>query len=87
MSEQNVRSSDQATLTMIDLAGQAGIATAWDRLASQQPQCKFGKLGVCCRNCFMGPCRVMPGGRGAQGRHLRCHGRDDCGKKPPPEHL
>ncbi|MFZ1933838.1 MAG: anaerobic carbon-monoxide dehydrogenase catalytic subunit [Thermoguttaceae bacterium] len=66
MSEQNVRSSDQATLTMIDLAGQAGIATAWDRLASQQPQCKFGKLGVCCRNCFMGPCRVMPGGRGAQ---------------------
>ncbi len=33
MSEPDVRSSDPATLAMIDLAGQAGIATAWDRLA------------------------------------------------------
>ena len=66
MSEQDIRSSDPATLAMLDLAGQAGIATAWDRLKAMQPQCKFGKLGVCCRNCFMGPCRVMPGSRGAQ---------------------
>ena len=51
---------------MIDLAGEAGIATVWDRLDAQKPQCRFGKLGLCCRNCFMGPCRVDPGGKGAQ---------------------
>ena len=35
-------------------------------LAAQKVQCKFGKEGLCCRNCFMGPCRVNPGGKGAQ---------------------
>ncbi|MBL7170607.1 MAG: carbon monoxide dehydrogenase, partial [Candidatus Omnitrophica bacterium] len=34
------------------------IDTAWDRLATQSPQCKFGSTGVCCRICAMGPCRI-----------------------------
>jgi carbon-monoxide dehydrogenase catalytic subunit len=24
------------------------------------PECGFGELGVCCRNCNMGPCRISP---------------------------
>ncbi len=65
MAERKRRSVDPAALAMIDVAGDAGIRTAWDRLESQEPQCGFGKLGICCRNCFMGPCRIDPFGDGA----------------------
>jgi len=47
---------------MINKAAQDGIETAWDRYEKQQPQCGFGLLGVCCRNCNMGPCRIDPFG-------------------------
>jgi len=60
------RSADPAALAMIDVAAAGGIETPWDRLESQQPQCGFGTMGICCRNCFMGPCRVDPFGRRAQ---------------------
>ena len=39
---------------------------AWDRYEAQQPQCGFGQLGVCCRICSMGPCRIDPFGQGPQ---------------------
>ena len=60
------RSIDAATLHVIDVAEKLGIQTVWDRLDAQKGQCRFGKEGLCCRNCFMGPCRVTPGGKGAQ---------------------
>ena len=60
------RSIDPATLHVLENAEKAGIETVWDRLASQKVQCKFGREGLCCRNCVMGPCRVNPGGKGAQ---------------------
>jgi len=66
MSERKQRSVDPATQEMIILADQAGIATVWDRLDAQKTQCRFGREGLCCRHCFMGPCRVMPEGKGAQ---------------------
>ncbi|MEI7832512.1 MAG: anaerobic carbon-monoxide dehydrogenase catalytic subunit [bacterium] len=53
-------SSDQAINTMVDVAKCEGIATVWDRYKAQQPQCKFGMTGVCCRLCHMGPCRITP---------------------------
>jgi len=59
------RSADAATREMMVLAGEAGIQTVWDRLELQKAQCRFGKQGLCCRNCFMGPCRVNPDGKGA----------------------
>ena len=37
---------------------------AWDRFQALQPQCGFGQLGLCCRICSMGPCRVDPFGTG-----------------------
>lgn len=66
MAERKQRSVDPAALEMLDLATDTGIQTAWDRLESQEPQCGFGKLGICCRNCFMGPCRIDPFGEGAR---------------------
>ena len=42
------------------IAGARTIPTVWDRYQAQQPQCKFGKDGVCCRLCYMGPCRITP---------------------------
>lgn len=66
MAERKQRSVDTASLEMLDVAAQVGIATVWDRLDAQKSQCRFGREGLCCRNCFMGPCRVNPGGSGSQ---------------------
>ncbi len=60
------RSVDSASLQMIRQAAKAGIETAWDRYDAMQPQCGFGILGICCRNCSMGPCRIDPFGEGPQ---------------------
>jgi carbon-monoxide dehydrogenase catalytic subunit len=51
---------------MIARAREEGIETVWDRLAAQQPQCGYCAMGVSCRNCAMGPCRVDPFGEGPQ---------------------
>ncbi|HZL06222.1 MAG TPA: anaerobic carbon-monoxide dehydrogenase catalytic subunit [Coriobacteriia bacterium] len=51
---------------MIDVARKEGIETVWDRLAAQQPQCGYCVLGLSCRNCAMGPCRIDPFGEGPQ---------------------
>jgi len=52
------RSSDIAAQEMITRMAEAGQQNAWDRLELQMPQCGFGKQGVCCRICAMGPCRI-----------------------------
>ena len=59
------RSIDPASREMLDVCQRAGLETAWDRFEKQQPQCGFGELGLCCRNCNMGPCRIDPFGEGA----------------------
>ena len=51
---------------MIDEARRQGIETVWDRLEAQQPQCGYCALGLSCRNCAMGPCRIDPFGEGPQ---------------------
>jgi carbon-monoxide dehydrogenase catalytic subunit len=58
--------ADQATQVMIKRAAEENIQTAWDRWDAQQPQCGFGTLGLCCRHCSMGPCRIDPFGNGPQ---------------------
>jgi len=52
------RSSDKASQEMIRHMAEAGQQNAWDRLEAQSPQCGFGKQGICCRICSMGPCRI-----------------------------
>ncbi len=56
--EPKERSSDKAAQEMIARMAQAGQQNAWDRLETQLPQCGFGKQGICCRICAMGPCRI-----------------------------
>ncbi|MFQ6069817.1 MAG: anaerobic carbon-monoxide dehydrogenase catalytic subunit [Candidatus Aminicenantales bacterium] len=36
--------------------------TVWERSQQQKPRCGFGEQGLCCHNCFMGPCRISPRG-------------------------
>jgi len=57
---------DPAAQKMLARMAEAGIETAWDRLEAQEPQCGFGRLGLCCRICNMGPCRIDPFGEGPQ---------------------
>jgi carbon-monoxide dehydrogenase catalytic subunit len=56
--EPKERSSDKAAQEMIALMAKEGQQNAWDRLQAQSPQCGFGKQGICCRICTMGPCRI-----------------------------
>lgn len=60
------KSIDPASQAMLQKAEDEGIETAWDRYEKQLPQCSFGQLGICCRNCNMGPCRIDPFGEGAE---------------------
>lgn len=56
------RSLDPATQHMLHIVEKKGYETAWERLEAQLPQCGYGELGVCCRHCTMGPCRIDPFG-------------------------
>ena len=56
--EPQERSVDKAAQEMIGRMADAGQQNAWDRLEAQSPQCGFGKQGICCRICSMGPCRI-----------------------------
>ncbi|MFA4640500.1 anaerobic carbon-monoxide dehydrogenase catalytic subunit [Pyrococcus kukulkanii] len=57
-------SATKGVAELIEKAEEDGVKTAWHRLLEQQPQCAFGQLGLCCRNCAMGPCRIDPFGSG-----------------------
>lgn len=57
---------DKANIKVLDIATKAGYESVWSRFEAQSPQCGFGMLGVCCRMCNMGPCRIDPFGSGAQ---------------------
>lgn len=46
---------------LVKKAKEERVKLVFDRFEEQQPQCVFGLSGVCCRNCFMGPCRIIPG--------------------------
>jgi len=57
-------SETKGVADLIEKGEEEGAKTAWHRFLEQQPQCGFGLLGVCCRNCNMGPCRIDPFGAG-----------------------
>ncbi|MCJ7806780.1 MAG: anaerobic carbon-monoxide dehydrogenase catalytic subunit [Clostridia bacterium] len=55
----NRRTIDPAALAVIDRNDRNGqVETAYDRYVKMQPQCNFGRTGVCCRICLQGPCRI-----------------------------
>jgi carbon-monoxide dehydrogenase catalytic subunit len=59
------KTTDSASRAMLKVAEAQDLSTIWDRFAVQTPQCGFGELGTCCRNCLQGPCRIDPFGEGA----------------------
>ena len=59
------KSTDLASKAMLKVSQNLELSTIWDRFAAQTPQCGFGELGLCCRNCLQGPCRIDPFGEGA----------------------
>ena len=51
---------------MLEKAKQDQLETVWERYAAQLPQCGYCEMGLSCRICNMGPCRVDPFGEGPQ---------------------
>jgi len=47
-----------ASRQMLEIASEKGIETVFDRAADMRP-CPVGADGICCKNCAMGPCRVI----------------------------
>ena len=64
MTDPRDRSIDPATIDMLTHTCGQGLEVVWDRKEAMGPQCGFGNLGLCCRNCTMGPCRIDPFGNG-----------------------
>jgi carbon-monoxide dehydrogenase catalytic subunit len=58
------RSADKASQQVLKKAEEEHIDTIWDRYEAMKPQCGFGELGICCTNCYLGPCRIDPFGEG-----------------------
>jgi len=52
--------SDNASAEMLEKSRCDCVETCFDRAEQQKNQCGFGKSGVCCRVCHMGPCRITP---------------------------
>ncbi len=51
---------------LLKKAEQDQIETVWDRYKNQLPQCGYCEMGLSCRICVMGPCRIDPFGEGPQ---------------------
>jgi len=54
------RAWDAASVQMIEKAQVDCTDTCFNRADAQAIGCKFGESGVCCRICYMGPCRITP---------------------------
>jgi carbon-monoxide dehydrogenase catalytic subunit len=65
-----IRTVDPAAEVLLEQATAEGIPTVFSRAAAMAP-CPIGEVGKCCKNCHMGPCRlVKPGQRGVCGATL-----------------
>lgn len=54
--EKQVRTSQHATAQILE--EQPTIETCFDRADKMKP-CPIGHEGACCKNCYMGPCRLV----------------------------
>jgi carbon-monoxide dehydrogenase catalytic subunit len=61
------KTMDPAAEQMLKKAAKDNVSTAFSRVDEMKP-CPIGLTGACCKNCFMGPCRVTKeGSRGICG--------------------
>jgi carbon-monoxide dehydrogenase catalytic subunit len=56
------QSIDPAAVEMLQFAEEFQLGTAFSRADTMKP-CPIGADGLCCKNCFMGPCRVVKEGQ------------------------
>jgi anaerobic carbon-monoxide dehydrogenase catalytic subunit len=49
---------DAVSRTLSERATEANIKTVWRRADESGASCTFGRTGICCRICNMGPCRI-----------------------------
>jgi carbon-monoxide dehydrogenase catalytic subunit len=49
---------DTASMEALIKAERDCVDTCFTRLDSQSNVCRFGSEGICCRICYMGPCRI-----------------------------
>jgi len=54
----NNKTIDPTIETMLEIAEAEGLSTAFSRAEAMKP-CPIGHDGACCRNCSMGPCRLV----------------------------
>ncbi len=54
---------DSSCSEMFTSLRDAGMCSIHDRMDNQGAQCRFGLLGLCCRICLQGPCRINPMGK------------------------
>jgi len=66
MEKAKQRSIDKSVNKMLERTSEQGIETVWDRSDQQKARCGFGEQGLCCRLCYMGPCRINPKGKSPQ---------------------
>jgi len=62
----NKKSIDGSVNHLLENNKQKSLETVWDRSDQQKPRCGFGERGLCCHNCYMGPCRINPSGKKPQ---------------------
>jgi carbon-monoxide dehydrogenase catalytic subunit len=67
----NDRTYDAKTITtdgrlLLKKLERDGVDSVWDRFRAQLPNCGFCEMGLSCRICVMGPCRIDPFGEGPQ---------------------
>jgi hydroxylamine reductase (hybrid-cluster protein) len=60
MKEIRKKSIDAATNEMLIKAYRTKKEVIWDRADAAQPQCGFGRMNICCTDCYEGPCRANP---------------------------
>jgi carbon-monoxide dehydrogenase catalytic subunit len=57
MTESKGHSASPGAQKLIDWSIEQKLETCFDRAQKMKP-CPIGKIGVCCKNCNMGPCRL-----------------------------
>jgi carbon-monoxide dehydrogenase catalytic subunit len=55
-------SIDPAAIEILSWADQAGVSTAFSRADAMRP-CPIGADNMCCKVCYMGPCRLVKDGQ------------------------
>ena len=56
----SIEEMESATNKLLETGAKVGADSWQQRVQNQNPHCKFGEQGICCRICSMGPCRITP---------------------------